>query len=183
MTEQSKQSTDVNPQFPDWGVYLQWPASDDLWVHPEDLTTAKELIPSNRVFRRSAWDGEYYQLSYGEIRLRVLPTMWVHLDGLDLDVGQQVELLSKQGQNDPGVFRIADMLYSDTTKSVVYRLRRDLLELEKLFTRNDLRPLRTHYNLRVGFYRHAAPKFTAFDRVDLLNVGDLFDEEDEKPAE
>ena len=63
---QDGRAADETPSFPvkplkippKYGVYLWWPVAED-WVHRDDLDTANELIPSDRVFRREEYDDQY----------------------------------------------------------------------------------------------------------------------------
>ncbi len=96
------------PDLPDFGVYLHWPAAGLDWIHPDDLPVAERWIPSPRVFRRFHYDGNYYHLQYGDSTLRVQPTMWTSVPRIDVQVGDQVELLSQFGQKDPCIATIED---------------------------------------------------------------------------
>ena len=146
------------PDLPDWGAYLKWPCNDGAWIHPEDIEIARSLIPSPRVFRRTRWDGRYYHLHYGSHRLRVGPSMWIQVPPVDLEVGQQIELLYRFGQNDPGIYRIADIFFSAKQNRIdFYLLQNESLRIARRFSREDLRPLEVKYQLRVGFYTHAPP--------------------------
>jgi hypothetical protein len=131
----------LRPDLPDWGVYLRWPAEGVDWIHPEDLDVAQALIPGPRVLKRVRWDGDYYYLQYGPQRLRVRPSLWLRVPDLDLEVGQQVEVLSCDLRNDPGIFRIAEIMYSTATLAIEYHLLSTSMELTKKFAREDLRPV------------------------------------------
>ncbi len=164
------------PSLPDWGVYLRPPEGGEEWIHPEDRELAKAMIPSRRVFKRVRWDGEYYHLLYGGHCLRVRPTLWLQTPAVDLEVNQLVEVLAKQGANDAGIYRIADILYHSEENKIEFHLKRDELIMEREFARDDLHPLEQHYELRAGYYTHPVPKAKALDKSELLNVGDLLDE-------
>ncbi len=161
------------PDLPDWGVYLRWPVAGEAWIHSDDREIAAQLLPSPRVLRRVHWDGQYYHLRYGTLQLRVQPSMWLSVPAVDLEVGQQVELLSRANHNDPGIYRIADILYSVQSQSIDYYLYGDSLKLEKRFSRADLCPLQVKHYLRVGYYQHRPPTADIPDDVELLNVGEL----------
>lgn len=161
------------PDLPDWGVFLRWPTDGDSWIHPEDVTVAKQLLPSSRVFRRQLWDGQFYHLQYGKLVIRVRPSLWLPVVDNDLEVGQQVEVLSRLHLNDPGIFRIADIWVSAESNVCEYTLHGTLLKLEKRFRREDLRPLHIEYQLRLGYYQHPTPSSQIPPDVKLLNVGDL----------
>lgn len=161
------------PELPDWGVYLYWPTDGEGWIHPDDIAVAKQLIPSSRVFHRLRWDGEFYHLRYGQLVIRVRPSLWLPVLDNDLEVGQQVEVLSRLHLNDPGIFRIADIRVAAESNVCEYSLHGTLLKLEKRFRREDLRPLHIEYHLRVGYYQHPTPSSQIPADMELLNVGDL----------
>ena len=166
----------LRPDLPDWGAYMRPPEDGVAWIHPQDIEIAQALIPSARVFRRSQWDGEHYWLHYGEITLRVRPTLWILTPPVDLDVGEQVELLSRYGANDAGIYHIADILFNARQNQIEFHLRRDDLVIGRPFVREDLRQLHEQHELRAGFYRHELPKAVLPDNIDLLDVGDLLSE-------
>ena len=161
------------PELPDWGAYLRWPSNGDEWIHPQDIELVRRLIPSRRVFRRSQWDGEFYQLHYGETSFRVRPSMWVRVPDIDLEVEQQVELLSCQQQNDPGIYHIADIYFVPASGEIEYALQSDELRLKRKFRRDNLKPLYVKYQLRVGYYDHPPATASMPDDVELLDVGKL----------
>jgi hypothetical protein len=173
MTSPSPPPISYRPDLPDWGVYLRWPAEDDAWLHAEDVALARELIPSRRVFRRSAWDGQYYHLHYGANRLRVRPSMWVSVPAIDLEVEQEVEVLYRHGRNDPGIFRIADIFYAPEQREIEFYLYGQSLRLPRKFSRRDLQPLHEQHELRVGYYAHQPPRARIPEDVELLDVGKI----------
>lgn len=165
--------TSYRPDLPDWGSYLRWPSEDQEWIHEEDIESASELLPSRRIWKRYRWDGEFYWLSYGTTVLRVRPTMWTRVPDIDLEVGQQIELLGRHGRNDRGIFRIHEILYSQQGHIAEYYLRRDELILERAFHRVDLKPTYIKHSLRSEFYQHQPPRLAASSDIDSLDVGDL----------
>ncbi|HBE66700.1 MAG TPA: hypothetical protein DDW52_00995 [Planctomycetaceae bacterium] len=182
MSEKDSQPSELRPisyrpELPDWGVYLRWPADGVDWLHPDDVQRARSLLPSARVFRRETWDGEYYHLHYGRHRLRVQPSMWLPVAPVDLRVEQQVELLARLGRHDSGVFRIAEILYDAANRTVTFQLSRGEVTLERLFSRDDLRPISVKHHLRVGYYQHETPKQDAKFASDKLDVGKITDDQ------
>lgn len=168
------------PELPDHGVYLRWPANDNYWLHPEDVDQGLQWIPSRRVFRRERWDGEFYWLTYGKVTLRVRPSLWTVVRDVDLQVDEQVELLSRHGENDAGIYYIAEILYNPRFGMVEYFLRRDQLGIPQAFRREDLSPLHIDHQLRQGFYEHTEQTCDIPEDMELLDVGDLLDDGDEK---
>jgi hypothetical protein len=177
---QGQVSPPLRPYLPDWGVYLRPPECGMEWIHPEDLGTAQLLIPSRRVLKRHNWDGTFYHLRYGQLELRVRPTLWLRIPPIDLEVHQTVELLARLGANDPGIYRIADIMYDPLEASIEIYLKRDELVIERPYTRDDVRPLQEHHELRVGYYTHPPPKSRPPADVELLDVGDLLGEAEKK---
>lgn len=173
MPDSEATAAGYRPALPDWGVYLRWPSDGDAWIHPEDVDLVQRLIPSRRVFRRSAWDGEFYHLHYGELTFRARPSMWVRVPDTDLEVGQQVELLSRHQENDPGIFRIAGIFFVPASSEVEYALLNDELTLKRRFSRADVKPLQVKHNLRVGYYEHPPVTSDIPEDVDFLDVGRL----------
>jgi hypothetical protein len=174
MTEsETPAAASYRPALPDWGVYLRWPGNGEAWIHPQDIGLVRGLVPSRRVFRRSRWDGEFYHLHYGELRFRVRPSMWVRVPNIDLEVGQQVELLSSQQKNDPGIFRIAGILFVPARGEIEYALHGEELTLKRKFSRDDLRPLQVQHQLRAGFYEHPPATSNLPEDIELLDVGKL----------
>ncbi len=173
MSTKDSHSTTYRPALPDWGAYLVWPLEGNEWIHPEDRELAERLLPSQRVFTRTLWDGQFYHLNYGTQRIRVQPSMWLKVPDVDLCIDQQVELLHREGQNDPGIFRIAEIFYAPERNIVEYCLHGISLKLDQRFSREDLRPILVKHDLKVGFYEHEKPKSKIPDDVKLLNVGQL----------
>ncbi|MFK7735302.1 MAG: hypothetical protein AB8B50_04690 [Pirellulaceae bacterium] len=161
------------PDLPDWGVFLHWPHEGDEWIHEADRSLASEVLPSPRVWRRTEWDGRYYWLRYGNLTLRVKPSMWTQAPECDLDVGQQVEVLANRGENDPGIFRVKEIYFSRTSHECEFWLAREELVLEKVFRREDLKPTYVRYELRSGVYQHELPKSLPPKDLETLDVGDL----------
>ena len=164
------------PELPDWGVYLTWPTEGQSWIHAADLAVALRLIPSPRVFHRTRWDKTFYQLHYGELSIRVRPTMWMRVEPLDLQVGQQVELLSRDGANDPGIFTISDILFCSRKQQIEFALNQRGMTMPRMYSREDLRPLKIIHKLRSGFFQHLPQRSNLPPDLELLNVGELTSE-------
>lgn len=161
------------PDLPDYGVYALWPSHGTSWIHPEDVSTAIALIPSRRVFERLAYDGTYYHLRYGAEHFRVLPTMWQTVPALDVRIGDQVEILSDFGQEDPGIATVTDILADLLHNRIEYRLRQRELALPSLVTRDQFRLLSPRFQLHESFYPHPPAHFLPPKNFDMLKVDDL----------
>ncbi len=165
--------TSYRPELPDWGVYLTWPTEGQSWVHPSDVSLALRLIPSGRVFHRTRWDRTFYQLHYGELTIRVRPTLWVRVDSVDLQVGQQVELLPRNGANEPGIFTVREILFCPRKQEIEFAISQRGMTVPKKFSRDDLRPLHVVHSLRSGFFQHLPQTSNFPPDLELLNVGEL----------
>lgn len=107
-----------------YGVYRWWPAEGNDWIHPYDVPKAEDLIPSNRVLRRSDFDRQYSLLSYGELSIRVRPTMWLPVAYEGFSIGDVVEVCSQMGKNDPFITRIKEMNWNENAKRIEYQVTR-----------------------------------------------------------
>lgn len=163
----------LRPEMPDYGVYFTWPEEGTDWIHPEDVDLVKEYIPGERIFRREKYDGEYYHLSYGNVRFRVKPSLWRSVPTDGIDVLDRVEVKSLHGVNEPFVGVVEEMIYHRRSESIEYVLRQVDYTLDKRFRADDLILLDEKPNLRVGFYEHEIPKQISSDKIESLDVGDL----------
>ena len=126
---------------PKHGIYPWWPEDGDDWLHPEDVVTARRMIPSDRVFRRDGSDGPYVLLHYGDVRLRVLRTLWIAVQWEGLDVGDWVEVMSRGSKNEFRTGRVREMLWHAKSGTIRYQISQAGTPIETLFTREDLRPV------------------------------------------
>ena len=126
-------------QLPDYGIYPWWPENGTGWIHPEDLETASSLIPGERIFRRDGRHGRYILLRYGDHRFRVLPTLWQPVAAEGFDVGDEVEVRSLLGKNDPGLAVIREMLWDADESAIRYRVEQNKMLIPKDFAAADLR--------------------------------------------
>ncbi len=122
-----------------WGILSGWPIDPDNWVHPEDITTASELIPSYRVVRREIHDSEYNLIRYGKKTFRAKPVLWQETRKPPFDVGEFVQV--------SGLFGIENPILG-TVREVIWNPRRRFFEFllqtvaghhtTKLFREQDL---------------------------------------------
>lgn len=167
------QVASYRPDLPDWGCLLHVSEEFDALVHEEDLQEAMRLIPSRRVFCRDRWDGEFYWLHYGSASLRVRPSMWVSAPASEFRVGEQIELLRRQGENDAGIYHIRDVTLAKNGEALEYWLRRGEMPIERSFGPDDLMALEHKHQLKVGFFQHAIPVARLPQDLETLNVGNL----------
>ncbi|MBI1248572.1 hypothetical protein GC197_12125 [bacterium] len=75
-----------------WVMFSRWPEDGDHWIHPDDRNKAEGLIPSDCIFRREVVDDDWYQVSYGDVTLRIRPVMVEELPEPKFKMGEIVEL-------------------------------------------------------------------------------------------
>ncbi|MCA9258377.1 MAG: hypothetical protein KDA61_04210, partial [Planctomycetales bacterium] len=90
------------------GYFAHWPQDGDDWIHPDDVLTARDYIPSERVFRREESVDGYFTLHYGEVQIRVLPALWQEVESEGFAIGDWVEVLSHGGRQRPHTGQIRE---------------------------------------------------------------------------
>ena len=98
---------------PKYGYFPWWPEDGDDWIHPDDVATARGMIPSGRVFRRDGTEGDYLVMHYGDVTLRVRRTLWQEVEPEGLEIGDWVEVLTRGMRNEPRTGTIREMLWDD----------------------------------------------------------------------
>ena len=126
---------------PRYGHFPWWPEDGDDWVHPEDVPLARELIPSQRVFRREGETGPFILLHYGDQTLRVKRTLWRELKGVGFEVGDWVEVLSRGMLNTPRTAVVRDVLWNERKKRIEYQVTESDGPIHNRYTAEDLRPV------------------------------------------
>lgn len=124
---------------PKYGFYPWWPEDGDDWVHPEDVAAARHTIPSPRVFRRDDGHGPFVTLRYGQLQLRVKPTMWQEVPWEGYDVGNWVEILSRGQKNTPRTGVIREMEWEPRSRSMRYYIDEAGSPVPNAYTAEDLR--------------------------------------------
>ena len=137
--QKSQQGPDLTFQVPlkippKHGAFLFWPGNADDWVHPEDIETAYQLIPSNRIFRREDIGDGYYRLTYGRHQLRVRSAIWVEVVDEGYEVGDQVEVKSRLGRGRPFIARIEEIRWEKENRRIRYWLSQSGQTLKTPFT-------------------------------------------------
>jgi hypothetical protein len=136
------------PTLPDMGVFQAWPALGMHAFHPDDLDAAQRLIPSDRVFQRTHFDGTYYLIEYGKLSIRIKPSMWLAVADEGLRIGDRVEVVSRMLQNDPCIATIVEMRYAASQGAILYTLKQSELPNPRPFVAADLISLSAHEPLR-----------------------------------
>ncbi|QDT67598.1 hypothetical protein MalM25_04980 [Planctomycetes bacterium MalM25] len=126
---------------PKHGHFPWWPEEGDDWVHPEDVATARAMLPSPRVWRR---DGEtsagLVVMRYGETRIRVRRTLWITVEWEGYDLGDLVEVRPRGMTNEPHTGAIREMHWDAHAGAIRYQLTlADGTPLERWFGADDLK--------------------------------------------
>jgi hypothetical protein len=72
------------------------------------------------------------------IALRVKPILWLPVDFEGFRVGDQVEVLANNFQNDPMIATIIAMRYSTVRKIIEYTIEHIDMQIEKAFVASEL---------------------------------------------
>ncbi len=131
-----------------YAIYTRWPKDGNDWIHPEDVSLVRKLIPSRRVFRREADQGRYNVFSYGKREFRIMPTMHMAIDGEGLDIGDRVEVKSRLGKNNAFVGRVRDMRWNDRYQRIEYYLLHAEQRVPRWYELADLTSLENKTQLR-----------------------------------
>ena len=123
---------------PCYGVYQRWPVDGEDWIHPFDVGIVKQLIPGDRVFRRTDLNSEYLLVTYGNISFRVRSAIWHEVDYEGFDIGDYVEVKSQMCQQEPFVGRIRDLKGNHRFKRIEYYLFRADQSQVRAFRAKDL---------------------------------------------
>ncbi|MCA9217726.1 MAG: hypothetical protein KDB27_31875 [Planctomycetales bacterium] len=118
-------------------IFARWPEDGCDWIHPDDVKTARRLIPGRRVFAKSQTDAEYQVYEYGEESFRALPRMQLRVPGDGLLIGDRVEVRSRLGRRRPIIARIAEMKWDQYNRRIAYRLRYRQLASSLLYGEDD----------------------------------------------
>ncbi len=126
----------VEPRF---GYYPWWPEDGNDWLHPEDVELARQCIPSMRIFCREGEQGPFVVLRYGELRLRVMRTLWKEVGWEGFCLGDWVEVLSRGKRNTPRTATIREMLWDVPSRAIRYQVVEGDQPIANLFAAEDLR--------------------------------------------
>ena len=158
------------PPLPDHGCFLRWPENGQGFIHPDDVAIATRLVPSNRVLRRDSFDDVYYHFSYGKLRFRLRPCMWLSIKHEGADIGDQIETVGTGLQQELFIANVWGMYYVRRKGCILYRLRRGNQMVPTLFTRQQFRVLTDKSQLREGTTSHPAPGWDGRgDTIDTFN--------------
>ena len=148
------------PPLPDYGCIPRWPQDGQGFIHPDDVPIATRCFPSERVFRRDSFDGVYYHYSYGSLRFRLRPSMWLKVIPDGLDIGDQIETVGASLERELFVAQVWGMYFVQSKGCILYRLRRGDTHVPRLYTAKNLRLLKDKQKVRPGDTVHPAPKWS-----------------------
>jgi len=144
--------TDLPPlrTDPKYGYFPWWPEEGEAWIHPEDVATARSMIPSGRIFRRdgghpaagfgsSRVGGEFMLLHYGEVTLRIRPTLWQEVEPEGFEIGDWVEVLSRGLANEPRTGKITEIEWEDHAAAIRYQIVENGQPIETRYACDDLK--------------------------------------------
>ncbi len=158
-------------QFPDYGIFPRWPEDGQGFIHPEDVAIVTRCIPSERLFRRDAFDDVYYHYTYGKIRFRLRPCLWQTIKAEGIDIGDSVETVGVGLERELFVAEIWGMYYVRRKGRILYRLRRGDTIVPRLYTIDSMRLLTNKETVRQGEIEHPMPRWTgAGDTIGGLDL-------------
>ena len=162
------------PILPDYGCILRWPSDGVEFIHPEDREVALRCFPSERVFRREKFDGEYYHYRYGEVSFRLRPVMWLKVREEGIDVGDQVETIGLGLERERFVAQVWGIYYLRRKGRIVYRLKRGDQKFANLYTFDELKLLTDKSKVEPREGIHPPPQWRG-DHEDRLDIADESD--------
>jgi hypothetical protein len=131
---------------PKYGYFRWWPETSNLvdsdaWLHPDDVATARAMIPSGRVFRREGTDGEFGLFHYGDVTLRAKPVLWQEIEPEGFEIGDWVEVRTRGMTNEPRTGTIAEMMWDEHAGEIRYQIVENGARIDAEYTRDDLKPV------------------------------------------
>lgn len=124
---------------PKYGYFPWWPEEGAAAFHPEDVALARTLIPSGRIFCRDGLEGEYGIYGYGELTLRIRPTLWQEVRPEGFEIGDWVEVRTRGLVNEPRTGVVAEMFWDAHEGAIRYQLVENDRRIETLYEREDLK--------------------------------------------
>ncbi|MBX3416259.1 MAG: hypothetical protein KF851_01550 [Pirellulaceae bacterium] len=124
---------------PRWGIINRWPNEPDDWIHPDDIETARELLPSIRVFRREVHSSDYLRLHYGRKSFRAKPTLWLEVGRPPFDVGDYLRVSGLFGIEYPLLGTVSEVIWNPRRSHFEFQLRTSAGgKLTKLYRAQEL---------------------------------------------
>lgn len=158
------------PLLPDFGIYHVWPEQGLEAFHPEDRDKIDGWIPSDHVFERFQYDGQYYHVRYGDrLTFRIKPVLWLEITDETHRLGDQVEVRSNNMQNEPMVANIVEMNFSQVHNAIEYTLEQGGMRIEKAYLAHEFARLNQRQQLRPRDVPAPMPKYLG--QADLPGLG------------
>lgn len=126
---------------PVYGCFPRWPVEGTSWLHPDDVTLALALIPSDRIFCRRWSSGEFSQLTYGQLAIRARPILWQVVPPSRFQVGDLVEIRSQLGQRQAGLAIVREVFWNRHADAAWYALEQREMILPQKFDDSQLSPV------------------------------------------
>ena len=123
-----------------YGVFLWWPHEGTQWIHPDDIELCEQLIPSSRIFLCERLNAEFSRYVYGELSIRLRPSMWLEIEVDGYHIGDRVEIRSQMGKRRPRIATIEEMLFNRHAGRIEYYLRVNENRLERPLFFEDVQP-------------------------------------------
>lgn len=158
---------------PDYGCILRWPQPGMDWIHPDDREFAEQWVPSRRVFRRESFDGEYYHLRYGSLRLRIKPCLWWKVAAEEIEIDDQVEVLSQLGKAEPLIGQVCEKMFDPHQGRIFYLLRNREVQLVREYSLHELQRLNMRPQLRAPTFEHQPQRLgVPLQELETLDMDD-----------
>ncbi len=123
---------------PKYGCFLRWPQDGNDWLHPDDVALVRDLLPSDRIFRREGHDGEYHRFHYGDIMFRARLALWQEVVHEGFEIGNWVEVLSRGMRNEPRTGIIREMRWDENGSAIRYQISANNKPIPDFYSRDDL---------------------------------------------
>ena len=82
----------MKEQNTSWGLYPWFEEYGEEMLHPDDVHIMRKLMPNGKIFRLAGNEGAFVRLQYGEIEVRVQPSLFKPVDAKVRAIGQTVTL-------------------------------------------------------------------------------------------
>lgn len=147
------------PRMPDYGYIPRWPEDGEQFIHPEDVPIARQCIPGHRIIRRDRFDGKVYHCSYGGLKFRLRPCIWVRVKSEGIDVGDLVETTGVRMRRELFVGRVDNMQFVLHKGCILYTLRRGAVVVPGFYEARELRLLTNKLRVVPTNVKHPTPKW------------------------
>ena len=82
-------------------------------------------------------------LHYGDVQLRVMPALWVVVEGEGIEMGDWVEVLSRMQKNEYRIAKVCEMVWDERQNAIRYQVEKPVrYPIPTAYYRADLRPVK-----------------------------------------